>query len=614
MPTYEITAPNGKTYRIDGPAGASQADVQNAVLGQHPEAAYGSYRDYLRASNPAEYDPSSEAWRQKYGAQSGSTWENLRAGAGKGMTDLVRGAGQFVGLVDRQDVADYRARDADLMSTGAGKWGSVAGTAIGSLPTVFIPGANTYLGATAIGAGLGALQPSTSTKETLTNTGVGAVLSPLTMLAGRGLVGAAKAGKAAFIDPFTKAGQERIAANTLRAAAGSADDVAKAAQSIRTGMQDVLPGAQPTTAEVANNAGIANLERVMKNNPEFIPAFANRSSQNRNAIMSAMDDIAGDDVARSAAVSARDQATSGLYGIADDAVTQADDAFNALMQRPSMGKALDRVKELAEESGEVVDTDKLTGRTLHYFKKALDDLTEGPAKNDLGKNQLSAMRNTRAAFLDWVEQRIPEYGQARTTFAEMSKPINQMDIGTALRNKLFPAISDMGAETRLRPNAFAQAMREGDATASRALGRNGASITDILSPEQMKTLGQVGKQLAGRVNADELGRAVGSNTGQNLVGQNALRQMLGPLGLSDNLINRAVQGPIGQGILGAPSKIAQSVTGTVGEPGVLKRLVELGLSPEDAIKVLEAQIAASNTPQFGRYVAPMISGANAASQ
>ena len=38
MPTYRITAPDGKTYRIEGPAGASQDEVIQAVLAQHPEA------------------------------------------------------------------------------------------------------------------------------------------------------------------------------------------------------------------------------------------------------------------------------------------------------------------------------------------------------------------------------------------------------------------------------------------------------------------------------------------------------------------------------------------------------------------------------------------------
>ena len=38
MPVYEIQAPNGKKYRIEGPAGATDAQVRQAVLQQHPDA------------------------------------------------------------------------------------------------------------------------------------------------------------------------------------------------------------------------------------------------------------------------------------------------------------------------------------------------------------------------------------------------------------------------------------------------------------------------------------------------------------------------------------------------------------------------------------------------
>jgi hypothetical protein len=38
MPLYRITAPNGQTYQIEGPEGASDAEVADAVMAQHPES------------------------------------------------------------------------------------------------------------------------------------------------------------------------------------------------------------------------------------------------------------------------------------------------------------------------------------------------------------------------------------------------------------------------------------------------------------------------------------------------------------------------------------------------------------------------------------------------
>ena len=39
MALYRVTAPNGKDYEIEGPAGASNALVVQALLAQYPDAA-----------------------------------------------------------------------------------------------------------------------------------------------------------------------------------------------------------------------------------------------------------------------------------------------------------------------------------------------------------------------------------------------------------------------------------------------------------------------------------------------------------------------------------------------------------------------------------------------
>src|SRR6185436_3340065 len=136
---------------------------------------------YLKGANPEEYDSASADFRKKYGAQSESDFQNFRAGWGKGVVDLGRGAGQWAGLVSRDDVKASRERDADLMSTKAGKFGNIAGTAVTTLPAAWIPGANTLAGSAVIGAGLGALQPSASTGETAGNIGIGAALGPASL-------------------------------------------------------------------------------------------------------------------------------------------------------------------------------------------------------------------------------------------------------------------------------------------------------------------------------------------------------------------------------------------------------------------------------------------------
>lgn len=102
-----------------------------------------------------------------------STSEKVLAGVGGAMVDLGMGAGQMVGLVSPEDVAEKRKLDKPLLDTTAGTVGNVVGNVATAIPTAFIPGANTVKGAALIGAGLGALQPAESTGEVLGNTAIG---------------------------------------------------------------------------------------------------------------------------------------------------------------------------------------------------------------------------------------------------------------------------------------------------------------------------------------------------------------------------------------------------------------------------------------------------------
>lgn len=102
-----------------------------------------------------------------------STVDKVRAGFGKAIVDTGRGVGQMLGLVSRADVEEARKRDAALMNTTAGTVGNFAGNAALIAPAALIPGAATVPGAAIIGGAYGLSQPSTSTRETLTNTVIG---------------------------------------------------------------------------------------------------------------------------------------------------------------------------------------------------------------------------------------------------------------------------------------------------------------------------------------------------------------------------------------------------------------------------------------------------------
>lgn len=136
-----------------------------APAGMSPEAA---------RAKVAEMD---EQWRAGIDPTKGmSTFDKMAAGAGKAITDLGRGAGQMLGLVDEQDIAESRKRDAPLMDTKAGIAGNIAGNVAAFVPAAFVPGANTYTGAALAGSIFGALQPTGEDESRLGNTALGGAM------------------------------------------------------------------------------------------------------------------------------------------------------------------------------------------------------------------------------------------------------------------------------------------------------------------------------------------------------------------------------------------------------------------------------------------------------
>lgn len=155
--------------RVRFPDGMSEAEMSAAI---EKEVIPQARRAETLASNPAEYDPSSPEYKARYGPTRGflgNAWDAF----GSTLPNAARGLGQWVGAVSRDDVQAARDLDAPLRATAGGKVGEIAGQIGLAVPALAVPGANTVAGASLVGAGLGAIQPSTSTKETLTNIGLG---------------------------------------------------------------------------------------------------------------------------------------------------------------------------------------------------------------------------------------------------------------------------------------------------------------------------------------------------------------------------------------------------------------------------------------------------------
>ena len=179
-----------------------------------------------QAQGAPKIDPRMVKWQDvqqpSYDPTEGmSTFEKLAAGTGKAVVDTLRGAGQWVGLADRKDVEEARARDAALMKTTAGKIGNFAGNMALLAPASLIPGAATVPGAAIAGATMGALQPSVSTGETIGNIALGGVGGAGGQFAANKLGGAINAMMDRRATAF--AGQQAADAQKFAAAKAGAD-------------------------------------------------------------------------------------------------------------------------------------------------------------------------------------------------------------------------------------------------------------------------------------------------------------------------------------------------------------------------------------------------------
>lgn len=136
---------------------------------------------------------------------------NFLAGIGSGMDDLIKGAGQRLGMVSQEDIDEKARLDAPLKDTGAGMAGNITGKVATSLPAMFVPGANTLLGSAAVGAGLGALEPTQTGESVGKNMALGGAGGAV------GQMGGAMLGRALRpVQPQTSQVQNELAQAAVR--------------------------------------------------------------------------------------------------------------------------------------------------------------------------------------------------------------------------------------------------------------------------------------------------------------------------------------------------------------------------------------------------------------
>lgn len=472
---------------------------------------------------------------------------DVAAGLGKTVAGLGRGTRQLLGIGDQaalqSTIDESRRLDAPLSRSAGG----FAGQMIGQVGAAMAPGAAlTRLGAISPalpalgtrllsapptlgsamtqagqGAVLGGLQDVATGESRGRNVSLGAVAGAGVPLIGIG-AGAIKAGA----QPLYSGGRDVIAGRAMRRVAGeNVDDVIRNLERSRA----LIPGSQPTAAEVAGSPGIAALQRAAAAvDPE---AYGIRVAQQNEARVGALQGLAGTGGRLTAAEQARGAATGPMYKaaveetIAPELAASMKPQIDNLLSRPSMGKAVNRAKEIFGEES-IVLSGGGSVRGLQYTKQALDDIIEkasSPASS-IGKNELRALQQTRGDLISVLEELSPKLRQADVAYANLSRPINQMQIAEELSKRSTNPLTG-----NLQPQAFARNLN--DDLAASVTGRSAATLKSTMDPQQIGLLGNIRSDLARSVAARDLGRGAGSDTMQKLSMTNVMEQSGVPLGL-----------------------------------------------------------------------------------
>jgi hypothetical protein len=557
---------------------------------------------YLQ-SLPAPVQEASAEDRALYDPTNGmSTSDRFLAGAGKAFKDLGRGVGQMgravlptaagdaLGLPTDQDIDEVKRLDAPLMATTAGTVGNVVGDVAAALPAAFLPGGATLPGAALMGTAMGAAQPTGTGDSRLKNAAIGGAAGAGGVLAGRGIAAGVKGAKA-LAEPFTEGGRQAIAGRTLERFGVNAGDVAGATNA------PTLTGARQTLADQISNpaaaTGAARLQDSLRAlDPEIAGQFATRDIENNAARVGTLQELAGEGGKRESNLWNR--ATAGKYNY-DKAFAQSlplDEAgqgeVTKLLNVPAIKDAMGAAREIAANKGLDLASPEGSVEGLHLMKLAMDDAISNAGSSAVSVNKAKSIEMAQKRLINVLEQISPDYQTARTTYAALSRPVNQNDVAAELLKRGTAPTTDLSGVPRIMPNALANAARDEGRLITQATGRDlpQKTLADLMEPGQLAKLQAVLGESDRSAAVARAANGPGSATAQRLASQNVLRQILGPTGLPESWAEST--------LLNTAMRPVQFAYNGVAEPKIQAVLSDLILNPE---KARAALLASRTAPQ-----------------
>jgi hypothetical protein len=466
----------------------------------------------------------------------------------------------------------------------------------------------TGAGAATGAASAGLIDPENAT----TGAVIGAIFPNALKLAGtagRAVTGAVKGVNDAFRNPMAVAGR------TLQRFGITPDDVqglssAPTATGARTTLAEQIPSA-------SGSAGAARLQDALRLNPELSPAIEARIAENNAARVATLKNLAGEGGARSAAIEARSDIAKQLYQDAfknNGALTpsqlkaQADllksGRIEKLMQSPAIQEAMSAARTNAENAGQVFRPEgSIEG--LHNMKLAIDDMIKSP-DTAAQAAKVRGLEQARERLIDVIETLSPAYKGARTQYAAMSAPVNQMDVAGELLKRGTAASGDLAGTPRLMPDAYLRSLSNESQLIKNATGRElGGSLDKVLQPSQLNAVRAVGDELNKLAAVGRVGNGPGSATAGRFASTNLLERMGVPAGLTESPIAQTIMRPVQFGMKMAEPRINQTLLDIIQNPAMAREAMKAATPAERGAIMKALAEAAKQSPKAAGALAEL---------